>query len=383
MRLTALLGAGGVVALCAASGPLACQRNGQEELRAAERGADRFDAFRREPRCQAPRVWIPESIRRCCSEILRNPYAGTPPRPRKGGSCSCRTTARDATAAGPEADGAEPSRQRVDLRWQRCPDLRLDLRGTAQRHADVGGQAVGGSDLENHHLHPHARKPPARTRRPAEGPCRHSCRAMDDHSGDEAPDGVGVQAAAGSHDTRTRRAIARRLHSVRLGGMRGADVHARQRRGDRERRDGTGQFRVDRGERGRRDCRRLRAGGGLSPPDGAWGRSRHRAGTAETDRRSILIFGIVLPDDRARRRVRADAANAECRRRAGPAVCGRRHGHRPPVVVGDTYHDDEPSDTFTAANEIHVPVGQPVRFELQTADVIHSLWVPELGGKID
>jgi cytochrome c oxidase subunit 2 len=35
------------------------------------------------------------------------------------------------------------------------------------------------------------------------------------------------------------------------------------------------------------------------------------------------------------------------------------------------------------ANEIHIPVGQPVRFEVTSADVIHSFWVPQLGPKID
>jgi cytochrome c oxidase subunit II len=35
------------------------------------------------------------------------------------------------------------------------------------------------------------------------------------------------------------------------------------------------------------------------------------------------------------------------------------------------------------ANEIHVPVGEPVRLKLVTADVIHSFWVPRLQAKID
>ncbi len=35
------------------------------------------------------------------------------------------------------------------------------------------------------------------------------------------------------------------------------------------------------------------------------------------------------------------------------------------------------------ANEIHVPVGSMVRFELSAAGVIHSFWVPRLGGKRD
>ena len=38
---------------------------------------------------------------------------------------------------------------------------------------------------------------------------------------------------------------------------------------------------------------------------------------------------------------------------------------------------------FTTANEIHIPVGVPVRFELRSADVIHSFWVPKLAGKTD
>ncbi|HEV2292203.1 MAG TPA: cytochrome c oxidase subunit II [Tepidisphaeraceae bacterium] len=38
---------------------------------------------------------------------------------------------------------------------------------------------------------------------------------------------------------------------------------------------------------------------------------------------------------------------------------------------------------ITTANEIHIPVGRPVRVELRSADVIHSFWVPRLGGKMD
>jgi cytochrome c oxidase subunit 2 len=47
------------------------------------------------------------------------------------------------------------------------------------------------------------------------------------------------------------------------------------------------------------------------------------------------------------------------------------------------YDNPQPSHIFTAANEIHIPVGQPVRFELNSADVIHSFWLPKLGGKTD
>jgi len=35
------------------------------------------------------------------------------------------------------------------------------------------------------------------------------------------------------------------------------------------------------------------------------------------------------------------------------------------------------------ANEIHVPAGQPVRLRLRSNDVIHSVWIPRLHGKLD
>ena len=35
------------------------------------------------------------------------------------------------------------------------------------------------------------------------------------------------------------------------------------------------------------------------------------------------------------------------------------------------------------ANELHLPAGRPVAVELQSADVIHSFWVPHLSGKKD
>ena len=35
------------------------------------------------------------------------------------------------------------------------------------------------------------------------------------------------------------------------------------------------------------------------------------------------------------------------------------------------------------ANEIRLPVGEPVEFRLDSPDVIHSFWIPSLGGKVD
>jgi cytochrome c oxidase subunit II len=48
-----------------------------------------------------------------------------------------------------------------------------------------------------------------------------------------------------------------------------------------------------------------------------------------------------------------------------------------------TYSGPEPDRAFVTANEIHIPVGRPVRIKLSAADVIHSFWVPSLAGKQD
>jgi cytochrome c oxidase subunit 2 len=42
-----------------------------------------------------------------------------------------------------------------------------------------------------------------------------------------------------------------------------------------------------------------------------------------------------------------------------------------------------PEFGVTTANEIYLPVGRTVNFRLRSADVIHSFWTPQLGGKRD
>ncbi|AIV62561.1 cytochrome c oxidase subunit II [Burkholderia pseudomallei TSV44] len=63
---------------------------------------------------------------------------------------------------------------------------------------------------------------------------------------------------------------------------------------------------------------------------------------------------------------------------------------RPPAVtIAVTAYDwwwkadygGGPPDGFTTANELHVPVGEPVLIELRSADVIHAFWAPQLAGK--
>jgi cytochrome c oxidase subunit II len=47
------------------------------------------------------------------------------------------------------------------------------------------------------------------------------------------------------------------------------------------------------------------------------------------------------------------------------------------------YNSSDPSKMIRSANELHLPVGVPVRIVLHSTDVIHSFWVPSLAGKQD
>lgn len=47
------------------------------------------------------------------------------------------------------------------------------------------------------------------------------------------------------------------------------------------------------------------------------------------------------------------------------------------------YRYATPSDLVTSPNELHIPVGIPVVLRVQSRDVIHSFWVPNLHGKRD
>ncbi len=47
------------------------------------------------------------------------------------------------------------------------------------------------------------------------------------------------------------------------------------------------------------------------------------------------------------------------------------------------YQSADVSHTLRTANELHLPVGMPVKVVLKSNDVIHSFWVPNLAGKQD
>lgn len=57
-------------------------------------------------------------------------------------------------------------------------------------------------------------------------------------------------------------------------------------------------------------------------------------------------------------------------------------------VIGEQFwwrmvYEAEDGRKIETANEIHVPLGRSVKLSLTTADVIHSFWIPALGGKLD
>jgi cytochrome c oxidase subunit 2 len=53
------------------------------------------------------------------------------------------------------------------------------------------------------------------------------------------------------------------------------------------------------------------------------------------------------------------------------------------VVAHQWWWEFNYPDGAKASNELHIPVNRPIRLLLESPDVIHSFWVPQLGGKRD
>lgn len=74
---------------------------------------------------------------------------------------------------------------------------------------------------------------------------------------------------------------------------------------------------------------------------------------------------------------------------AGRIVALQKHeapdGSLPVRVTGHQWwwELEYPEYGFTTANELHLPVGRVAFLELQSQDVIHSFWLPQLSGKTD
>jgi cytochrome c oxidase subunit 2 len=87
----------------------------------------------------------------------------------------------------------------------------------------------------------------------------------------------------------------------------------------------------------------------------------------------VALFVLLWGDFAARRELRALGSE----RPLDVRVTGRQWWWE------FQYSDSVPSREVTTATELHVPVGRPVRFDLRSADVIHSFWIPSLAGKRD
>ncbi len=53
------------------------------------------------------------------------------------------------------------------------------------------------------------------------------------------------------------------------------------------------------------------------------------------------------------------------------------------LVAKMSYLDAAGKEIHADANELHIPLGRPVVVDMVSEDVIHSFWVPKLGGKMD
>lgn len=83
---------------------------------------------------------------------------------------------------------------------------------------------------------------------------------------------------------------------------------------------------------------------------------------------ALLIWGLTLSS-----RLSAEISGNELRMR----VTGEMWWWRV------AYLDGQGREVLQDANELHIPAGQPIVLELESADVIHSFWVPRLSGKLD
>jgi cytochrome c oxidase subunit 2 len=112
---------------------------------------------------------------------------------------------------------------------------------------------------------------------------------------------------------------------------------------------------------------RFRARPGVGEPRQIYGNNRLEiAWTAAPALVLAVIFGFMIPTMRT----------------ADPPVGDRQ----PDLIVTGVqwwWHVEYPQLGVVTANEIHIPAGQQLLIRLESADVIHDFWVPQLGPKRD
>jgi cytochrome c oxidase subunit II len=116
--------------------------------------------------------------------------------------------------------------------------------------------------------------------------------------------------------------------------------------------------------------RRRRAEGSEAPSSD---RPMHTAVLLATGLTVATLFAFLIYDIAVGRSITSNPGNG--------ALQIRVTGHQWWWEV--QYRDSLPQNWVTTANEIHIPVGRPVVFELRSSDVIHSFWSPNLSPKRD
>jgi cytochrome c oxidase subunit 2 len=109
-------------------------------------------------------------------------------------------------------------------------------------------------------------------------------------------------------------------------------------------------------------------------------RRRHEDGPEEGPGRQTFLWfgGLALPISVLALLAGVTVATTVAVRRAS------EHEVRVDVVGRDWWWDVHYGGTnIRVANEIHLPVQRTAVLRLQSADVIHSFWVPQLAGKLD
>lgn len=89
----------------------------------------------------------------------------------------------------------------------------------------------------------------------------------------------------------------------------------------------------------------------------------------------IAMFALLIPGAPAGNRMAGTHLSAE------QALHLQITGHQWWWEVRYPATNDGPA--FTLRNELHIPAGTPIRLSLESADVIHSLWIPRLAHKMD
>jgi cytochrome c oxidase subunit 2 len=122
---------------------------------------------------------------------------------------------------------------------------------------------------------------------------------------------------------------------------------------------------------------RRRRGAEALPADGEWS-----AGASPITRTALTVWGAVIAVGLTALAVASfftDRSNAAAARNPKLAIAVTAHQWWWDVQ----YSPDEPSHIIRTANELHLPVGIPAEITLQSDDVIHSFWIPNLAGKQD